>query len=434
IIAAKGAPETILRLCPLAPEQQQKVAGILDIFTSNGYRVLGVAIAQWNDHHFPARQEDFPFSFVGLIAFHDPPKPGIRDVFDAFYEAGIKVKVFTGDNEHTTKSIARLAGIRGYDHAMDGEKLMKLNHEAFQHTVKDNILFSRMFPEAKLAAVRSLKEDHHIVAMVGDGVNDGPALKSAHIGIAMGKKGTEIAKSAAALVLVKDDLSTLVEGVAAGRRIYTNLKKAIQYIISIHIPIILTVSIPLLLGWKYPAIFTPIHVIFLELIMGPTCSVAYENEPMEKNAMRMPPRSASQTFFRWHEITISLIQGLMITAGVMAMYLYYVSLHASEPEVRTAVFLTLIFSNIWLTLVNRSFYFSFIETFRYRNRLLTGIMLATLFITGIMIMVPVIRDFFLLAPADWTMIGYCAATALLAVLWIEIVKWRRRSRQIRMSA
>jgi Ca2+-transporting ATPase len=177
-----------------------------------------------------------------------------------------------------------------------------------------------MFPEAKLKIINALKEQNEIVAMTGDGVNDGPALKAAHIGIAMGKKGSEIAKDAASLILMNDDLSKMVQAVSVGRKIYTNLKKAIQYIISIHIPIILTVFVPLALGWIYPNIFSPVHVIFLELIMGPTCSIIYENEPIEKNTMKLKPRPLSDTFFNWKELTTSILQGLAITVGTLGTY------------------------------------------------------------------------------------------------------------------
>jgi len=425
-IATKGAPEAIIRVCSLTAIETIRIQTALDQFTQEGYRVLGVATSIFEGNNFPTRQEDFKFSFSGLIAFFDPPKQGIQSVFDSFYQAGLEVKVFTGDNARTTTSIAKLAGLRGFEKHINGEDLMRLPKEEFQQAVRDHILFSRMFPEAKLAAVESLKQDQQVVAMLGDGVNDGPALKSAHIGIAMGKKGTEIARNAAALVLVKDDLSTLIDGIAAGRRIYTNLKKAIQYIISIHIPIILTVSLPLLLGWIYPVMFMPIHVIFLELIMGPTCSIAYENEPMEKNAMHLPPRKVSKTFFQWNELTMSLIQGLVITAGVIFMYQFEVHAGASENEVRTAVFLTLISSNILLTLVNRSFYYSIVETFRYNNRLLIGILITTAGILCLMLTVPFIRDFFRLAPASAPMIVCGVLTAAISVLWIEVVKWQRR--------
>jgi len=434
IIAAKGAPEAILRASSLSTTEMQKVLTAVHAFTHEGYRVLGVATAIFEGQNFPKEQQDYPFSFSGLVAFFDPPKQGITEVFSSFYKAGLQVKVITGDNALTTTSIAKLAGIQDVDKQIDGAELMRLSPEKFQQAVRENMLFSRMFPEAKLATIESLKRDGQVVAMLGDGVNDGPALKSAHIGVAMGKKGTEIARQAAALVLVKDDLSSLVDGIAAGRRIYTNLKKAIQYIISIHIPIILTVALPLLLGWLYPVIFTPIHVIFLELIMGPTCSIAYENEPMEKNAMQLPPRKVSGTFFQWRELMTSIIQGLVITAGMLFMYHHEVRLGATENEVRTAVFFTLICSNILLTLVNRSFYYSILETFRYHNPVLRGILLFTAGLLCLILTIPFIRDFFRLAPAPLEMIGLGLLTALISVLWIEVVKWLRGVGSRQLSA
>jgi Ca2+-transporting ATPase len=186
---------------------------------------------------------------------------------------------------------------KGYEKSLSGDELMKLSDVELKEKVGETAIFTRMFPEAKLKIINALKSNNEIVAMTGDGVNDGPALKAAHIGIAMGKKGTEIAKQAASLILVDDDLSKMVDAIASGRKIYTNLKKAIRYIISIHIPIILTVFLPLALGWIYPNIFSPIHIIFLELIMGPTCSIIFENEPMESNTMLSKPRPFTTTFF-----------------------------------------------------------------------------------------------------------------------------------------
>jgi Ca2+-transporting ATPase len=284
-----------------------------------------------------------------------------------------------------------------------------------------------MFPEAKLAAINGFKEDNQVVAMVGDGVNDGPALKAAHIGIAMGQRGTEMAKSAAALILMNDDLSKMVDAIATGRRIYSNLKKAIQYIISIHIPIILTVSLPLFFGWIYPDIFTPVHVIFLELVMGPTCSIVFENEPMEKNTMQQRPRPLTETFLNWRELTMSILQGLMITLGVLFIYQLTQHMDGNEAQVRTMVFSTLIFANIFLTLVNRSFYFSFVTTLRYKNNLLVGIIVMTLVILATMLYANPITDFFQLAYIAPEEIGLCAGIAFISVFWFEAVKMWRRS-------
>ncbi|WP_317164669.1 cation-translocating P-type ATPase [Flavobacterium hydrocarbonoxydans] len=277
IIAAKGAPEAIFEVCHLTTKEKEIVLLAMDKLTGKGYRVLGVAQGLLEGNRYPQTQQEIPFVFKGLVAFYDPPKENISQVLQSFYQAGIGVKIITGDNARTTNAIAQQIGFKGLEKSITGDELMKLNNAELQSKVMDINLFCRMFPEAKLRIVKALKASGQIVAMIGDGVNDGPSLKAAHIGISMGKKGTAIAKDAASLILVEDDLSKMVEAVAMGRRIYTNLKKAIQYIISIHIPIVLIVFIPLALGWIYPNIFSPLHVILLELIMGPTCSILYEN-------------------------------------------------------------------------------------------------------------------------------------------------------------
>jgi Ca2+-transporting ATPase len=428
IIAAKGAPEAILKLCDLPVDQLLEVQAIIDQLALQGYRILGVATAVHSGNDFPVEQQSFSFKLSGLVVFYDPPKPGIENVFRKFYEAGIDVKIITGDNPLTTKAIAGNAGIKNADDPIDGEALMNLHEEGFSKALRKYSLFTRMFPEAKLAAINGFKKDNQVVAMVGDGVNDGPALKAAHIGIAMGQRGTEMAKSAAALILMNDDLSKMVDAIATGRRIYSNLKKAIQYIISIHIPIILTVSLPLFLGWIYPDIFTPVHVIFLELVMGPTCSIVFENEPMEKNTMQQKPRPMTETFLNWRELGMSILQGLMITLGVLFMYQFTLKHGGNEAQVRTMVFSTLIFANIFLTLVNRSFYFSFVTTLRYRNDLLLGIIMITLAILTTMLFVDPVAAFFQLVHPALSDIGICAVVAFISVFWFEAVKvWRRSS-------
>ena len=282
IVAAKGAAEALMNVSKLSETEKQQIKEAIKTLAKSGYRVLGVGLSNFKGVDFPKTQQEFDFQFIGLVAFYDPPKHNIQEVLNNFYKAGILVKIITGDNAETTGAIAKQIGFKGYEKSITGDALMQLKDTELQDCVMDTNVFTRMFPEAKLKIINALKARGQIVAMTGDGVNDGPALKAAHIGIAMGKKGTEIAKQAASLILIDDDLAKMVDAVAMGRKIYTNLKKAIQYIISIHIPIILSVFIPLALGWVYPNIFSPVHIIFLEIIMGPTCSIIYENEPIEK--------------------------------------------------------------------------------------------------------------------------------------------------------
>lgn len=426
IIAAKGAPEAIIAASELSAKDRSVVMEQANALAEKGYRVLGVASSPFNGKDFPGRQQDLPFRLLGLVAFYDPPKENIKSVFEQFYQAGIAVKIITGDNEITTKAIARQAGLKNAATAMNGAALLELSETAMQEKLRTINIFTRMFPEAKLAAINALKNDSQIVAMTGDGVNDAPALKSAHIGIAMGNKGTEIAKQAAALVLADDDLSKMADAVGTGRRIYTNIKKAVQYIVSIHIPIVLTVSLPLFLGWIYPAIFTPVHVIFLELIMGPTCSVVYENEPMEKNAMHIAPRPFTSTFLSLHEMTISIVQGLVITAGVLLMYRYGIQNGYDEPGTRSLVFTTLVLANIFLTLVNRSFYYSVLSEMRNRNTLMLYIISATVVMLMLMLYVRPVARFFAITPLSLTDLTACCTAAAASVLWFEVWKWLKR--------
>ncbi|MEC3879377.1 cation-translocating P-type ATPase [Parapedobacter sp. 10938] len=426
IIAAKGAPEAILNVSRLSAGQKERVRDRIKGFAQQGYRILAVATSRFEGDNFPEKQKDFPFELLGLTVFYDPPKKGIKDVFQRIYDAGITVKVITGDNADTTNAIAAQAGITNNAPTVNGSDIVNHSEEELIELSARTTLFTRMFPEAKLAVINALKKRGEVVAMLGDGVNDGPALKAAHIGVAMGNKGTEIAKSAAALVITNDDLDKLITGIAAGRRIYANIKKAIQYIISIHIPIILTVSLPLFLGWIFPQIFTPVHVIFLELVMGPTCSIVYENEPMERDTMQRPPRIMTDTFLNGGELVISVIQGLAITAGVLFAYQLTAQTGGSEEKTRSMVFTTLIFANILLSFVNRSFFYSIFERFTRRNPLLIGITMLVLVILFAILYVEPLSRFFEVTPLRVAELGICIAIAMVSVLWFEIYKLLKR--------
>jgi len=426
IIAAKGAPEAIMACSKLSDEQTKQIHDAITTMTDEGYRVLGVGIADFDGNNYPKTQQEFAFQFKGLVAFYDPPKANIKAVFETFYKAGIQVKIVTGDNAATTTTIAKQIDFRNSHQTLNGDELMMMDDATLKTKVMETSIFTRMFPEAKLKIIKALKDSNQIVAMTGDGVNDGPALKSAHIGIAMGKKGTEIAKEAANLILIDDDFSKMVDAIAMGRKIYLNLKKAIQYIISIHIPIILIVFIPLALGWLFPNIFTPVHIIFLEIIMGPTCSIIYENEPMEKDLMLQKPRPLSNTFFNWKEILISIIQGLVITGGLLLVYQYCVADSCNENQTRTTVFLTLIVANIFMTLVNRSFHYSVFTTIRYKNNLVPMIIGITIGITLLLLWVPLFSKFFQFEMITTAQLLVSIGVGMVSVLWIEIYKWMKR--------
>ncbi len=426
IIAAKGAPEAIMAVSSLPEAEKDSITAAINALAAEGYRILGVGEALYTGTDFPATQQELKFAFKGLVAFYDPPKKNIETVLQSFYNAGIAVKIITGDNAATTQAVAQQIHFKNAGNCIGGDELMALTDDELAAKVKDISIFTRMYPDAKLRVINALKAQQEIVAMTGDGVNDGPALKAAHIGIAMGKKGTEIAKQAASLILLEDDLSKMVDAVAMGRRIYTNLKKAIRYIISIHVPIILVVFIPLALGWKYPNIFSPLHIIFLELIMGPTCSIIFENEPMEKDAMKHRPRAFTTSFFQWRELATSLLQGLVIAAVALLICQYAIVQGINEAGTRTMVFAVLIVANIFLTLVNRSFHFSVFTTMRYKNNLVPLIISATVVVSALLLYITPFAAFFGLVPLAPQQLLIVTAAGFLSVIWYEIVKWRAR--------
>ena len=426
IIACKGATESVLLHSDLNKEDQLHALECAKKLSAQGYRVLAVGETTFSGTDFKQDQQEYVFKFLGFVAFYDPPKTNIKQVLQQFYNAGIDVKIITGDNAVTTAAIAKQAGFIGADKTLTGDELSKLNDAELNAVVKETKVFTRMFPEAKLKIIHALKEQHQIVAMTGDGVNDAPALKAAHIGIAMGKRGSEIAKQAASLILTDDDLGRVVDAIAMGRKIYSNLKKAIQYIISIHVPIIITVALPLMLGWIYPNIFTPVHVIFLELIMGPTCSLVYENEPLEKNSMNQPPRLITTTFLQWREIWISVLQGLIIACGTMGIYQFAVIKGYNENLTRTMVFTTLVVANIFLTLVNRSFYYSVIVSLRYKNNLMWIALAGTVLLLAALLYIPFMSRFFRFSQPNLIQVGIASLIGFASVIWFELYKLIKR--------
>ena len=421
LAAAKGSPERILSVCRLDEPSLNKINETIKRIAKNGYRILGVCNAICSDNNFPRIQDDFNWKFTGLLALYDPPKKNSAAVLKQIREAGVAVKILTGDYPETAVNIAEQVGLPGYFNYKTGHDVMQLGSDELKETVKQTSVFARMFPDAKVKVVEALKNGGDIVAMTGDGVNDGPSLKLADIGIAMGKKGTETAKIASDLILTDDNLERIVIAIREGRRIFNNLVKALRYIISIHIPIILTASLPLLLGWKYPNIFTPIHVIFLELIMGPTCSIFFEREPAEESIMNASPKNRRNSLFTRREVLISIAQGIAITTGVLVLYNRYMISHSIE-ETRTVVFTTLILSNVFLTFVNRSFTETIFYTIRQKNNLAPLLFIISCVFLALLHLSPFVRNLFELAPVSYSTFLLCLAVAFVCVIWLEVYK------------
>ena len=422
VVAGKGAVEHILAVCRPAPAVVAQLRSVTQRLSEQGYRVLGVARGTHTTQDFPAAQDDFTWSFLGLVALENSPKANAAAVIRSFGEAGIQVKMITGDFPETAQAIARQVGLPGADTLLTGQQVMDMDAASLRLQAADTAVFARMFPEAKLRVVEALKANGEVVAMTGDGVNDGPALKAAHIGVAMGRRGTEVARQAASLVLVDDDLGSMVAAIAQGRRIYQNFKKAVFYVVSIHIPIILTVAVPLLAGWRWANLFAPVHIIFLELVMGPTCSIAFENEPAEAGQMQQPPRPLTATFLAGAELARSIVQGLGITLAVLGVY--YVTMRQGQPVAvgRTLVFATLVLSNIVLTLVNRSLTRSVWQTLRVPNWVLWLMLGLTLGLLLASLLVPAAQQLFGFAPVSAAALGWCTLAALVGAGWIEVYK------------
>lgn len=428
-IATKGSVETILRQTSLSEEVKNKLERIHSALASRGFRILGVAQNRpGQGASIPENQSALQFQFTGMLAFYDPPKPGISETFQQINHAGIRLKMITGDHPETALAIARQTGLSNNGHILTGEQISRMAPGELQKSVNEVDIYARMHPDAKLKIIEALRANGEVIAMSGDGVNDAPALKAAHIGVAMGKRGNEVAKGAASLILMDDELAHLVEAIAIGRRIYENLKKAIRYIIAIHIPIILIVVLPLMFGWEFTGIFLPVHIVFLELIMGPTCSIIFENEPADPDSMKSPPRGTSKGFFSLKELSTSISQGMLITTLCLLGGYFYLSSGKDQESVRSIIFATLIFSNVFLTLSYRSFSHSILKTLKYRNKLIpliivlsVGMLLSTIWISPL-------REQFGFASLSAIDLLLSVSLGLIAVLWFEVVKAYKSSK------
>jgi Ca2+-transporting ATPase len=352
VIAAKGAPEAIVELCHLEDAETDRIKRRVVQMAGEGLRVLGVAKAQFQASDLPPRQHDFSFEFLGLIGLQDPVREGVYDAVQECHTAGIRVVMITGDYPATAMNIGRKIGLQNADACITGRELDEMSDEQLRERIKQTSIFARVVPEQKLRLVEAFKANGEIVAMTGDGVNDAPALKAAHIGIAMGGRGTDVAREAASLVLLDDNFTSIVHAVRLGRRIFDNLRKAIAYTLATHIPIVGMTLIPALMNW--PLVLLPFHIAFLHLIIDPACSVVLEAEPEEATVMRRPPRRPQEPLFGRRMLWVSSLQGIVVLAFVLLIFVVALTLDRGEQWARALSFATLVLANLTLILTNRS--------------------------------------------------------------------------------
>jgi Ca2+-transporting ATPase len=351
-VAAKGAPEAIAALCRLDPDAIAAMRRTVDEMAADGMRVLAVAHAAARGGPWPASPHGFDFRFAGLVGFADPLRPEVAAAVRDCRSAGIRVVMITGDYPATARAIATQAGLDSGD-VMTGEQLEALSDTALRERVQTVGVFARIMPEQKLRIVTALKANGEVVGMTGDGANDAPSLKAAHIGVAMGRRGTDVAREAASIVLVDDDFGSLVATVRLGRRIYDNLRKAFGYILAVHVPIAGLSLMPLVLGW--PVILGPIHIAFLEMVIDPVCSIVFEAERAERDVMGRPPRDPAAPLVSTGLASWGLVQGLLALAVVGVIFAVGMQRGMPEDELRALVFVSLVFTNVGLILVNRTF-------------------------------------------------------------------------------
>ncbi|WP_334163994.1 cation-translocating P-type ATPase [Phenylobacterium sp.] len=423
LAAAKGAPEAVFHLCRLPPEEVARLHAVIHGFADAGLRVLGVASAR-TDGPFPDDPRQASFAFAGLVGFLDPLRPEVPAALREATGAGIKVVMITGDHPATALAIARSAGLDVAAGVLLGAELAALPFDELCERLRRVRVFARVAPEQKLRIVEALKADGEVVAMTGDGVNDAPALEAAHIGIAMGRKGTDVAREAADLVLLDDSFAAIVGGVRLGRRIFANLRRALTYITAIHVPIAGLALAPILMG--LPPILFPMHVVLLELAIDPTCALVFEAERSEEGAMKRPPRRRGEALFGPAQIGLALIQGLTVLAGVLALYVLALRGHA-EADARGAAFLALVVGNLALALADSS---GGGRLFARHRVAYWTIAVAVSAIIALILAAPPLAAVFRIAPPPPDLLAVALAVALACGGWPAVLsRLRRRMRR-----
>jgi P-type Ca2+ transporter type 2C len=433
-IAAKGAPEAIAELCRLPADRRETLTRQVTELAGEGLRVLGVARGAVLAHALPADLHEMPLEFVGLLALEDPLREAVPAAVKECRAAGIRVVMITGDYPATARSIARQAGIECSGAIMTGPEIDAMDDEEFVRRAPAVTVFARVVPEQKLRIVQALKASHEVVAMTGDGVNDAPALKAAHIGVAMGERGTDVAREAASLVLLDDSFPAIVAAVRLGRRIFDNIKKAVVYIFAVHVPIAGLSIVPVLFG-DWPILLLPVHIVFLELVIDPACSLIFEAEEAEADVMKRPPRGTRERLISPSQTGVALLQGISTLAACLIVF--FVAMRggtSADPRVtentaRAATFVTLVIGNLLLILTNRSWTASLWRTLRTPNPASRWVVGGTLIVLALVLWVPSLQALFHFARPSLSLLGLSMGLGFSCVLWFEVLKMVRRWRR-----
>ena len=423
VVASKGAPEAVSSLCHLPAAEHAALMREVTEFAAQGLRVLAVARGVATGP-LPDRPHDLALTLAGLVCFADPLRPTVPAAVAECQAAGIRVVMITGDYPATAASIARQAGFSNADELITGDELARLSEAELVTRARTAQVFARVVPEQKLRVVNALKAAGEIVAMTGDGVNDAPALKAAHIGIAMGGRGTDVAREAASLVLLDDDFSSIVAAVRLGRRIFDNIKKAIAFIVAVHVPLAGLLMVPVFFA-SWPLLLAPVHIAFLEFIIDPSCSLVFEAEEAEPDVMRRPPRRPTDRLFSWSVVGLAVLQGASVLAVCLGVFLL-AGVDHSVDAARALTFTSLVVSFLVIILVNRSQTRSALAMLRVRNGALRWVALGAASFLAVVLLVPVARRLFHFAPLHLGDLALSVAAGVVCVLWLDLVKVLRR--------
>lgn len=432
--AMKGAPEAVLGLAGIDPEERSRLERLIDEASVDGLRIIAVGGAGVDPTALPERQSDLRIDFMGLAGLQDPVRPGVPAAVAECAVAGVRTVMITGDYPGTALAIARAAGIPTEAGCLTGEDVAALSDTDLAVAARSVSVFARMVPERKLALVKALQADGEVVGMTGDGVNDAPALSASDVGIAMGERGTDVAREAADLVVVDDDFTSIVEGIRQGRGIFANLRKALTYIISVHVPIYGIALIPVFVA-DWPLVLLPIEVVLLQLVIDPACTLVFEREPVHPTVMQEPPRLVDSAMFGARDFVVAIAQGLVLLAMVLAVYLGSMASGLVDESVRSMAFVTLVVGNISLILANRSRHVSALRALftRPNPALLVVIGIATTLLV-VLIAVPMVREALDLGPLTALQWALAVAAGLSSIVWFEVYRWVRRREPQRSPA